>query len=206
MILGTTHAIGRIAVNVSPVIAGGCLAVAAALVLLLVAAVRARAVERAPGQDRLHDLRVLLRRLARISAACGALAGGVCAGLTNWPRIGPGAAAATGALALAYLVLPMAAARRPVVAAYARVRGIPVGALRSSPRQLGAVLTVLAVMAWPVAVAVAAGRGSAAEIAVLLAGYLLVNPVVLGLAAPVLAWARGARALPDEAQQQLAAV
>jgi Zn-dependent protease with chaperone function len=203
MILRTTHAIGRITVNGSAVIAGGCLAVAAALILLAVAAGKARAVERSAGQDRVHDLRVLLSRLTAVSAVCGGLAAGLCIVSPDWPGIGPGAAAATIAVALACLVLPVAAARRPVVAAYARVRGIPVRALRSSPRHLVTVPLVLAVLAWPAAVIVAVGPGGATGIAAALVGYLLVNPVVLGLLVPVRVWARRARALPDEVQQQL---
>lgn len=191
--------------NVAALIAGGCLAAVGSLALAVVASVRARAVERSASQDRVHDLRVLLRRLARFSGAIGALAGGgLCGGLTNWTDIGGAAAALTGAVILACVVLPIAAARRPVIAAYARLRGIPPRALRTSPRRLVTVVAGLAVLGWPVAAALAVGHGAAVEVAVLLFSCVAVNPLALGLLAPVFAWALGARALPAGTGQRLA--
>lgn len=191
--------------NVAALIAGGCLAAVGSIALAVVASVRARAVERSASQDRVHDLRVLLRRLARFSCAIGALAGGgLCGGLTNWTDIGGAAAALTGAVILACVVLPIAAARRPVMAAYARLRGIPPRALRTSPRRLVAVLAGLAALGWPVAAARAVGHGAAVEVAVLLIACLAVNPLALGLLAPAFAWALGARALPADIGRRLA--
>lgn len=196
---------GIFLVNVVALIVGGCLAVVASLALANVASVQARAVEKSAGPERVHDLRVLLRRLARVSVAIGAVAGGgICGGLTNWPHISAAGGVLTVAVIVACLVLPIAAGRRPVLAAYARIRGIPLRALRTSPRRLVIVLAALAMLGWPVAVALAVGHGAGVEVAVLVIICLGVNPLALGLMAPVTAWALRARALPGDVGQRLA--
>jgi STE24 endopeptidase len=193
-------------VNAAALIACGCLAVVASTALFVVASVKARAIESAPSQDRVHDLRVLLRRLRRLSPLSGSLGAGLCIALTKWSAIDPVTVAVTVVVILAGLVLPVAASRRPVLAAYARLRGIPLKALRTSPRRLVILLAAIAVLGWPVAAALAAGPGLAVEVVVVLVGYLLVNPVALGLLAPVFAWALGARALPADVSQRLSAL
>ena len=192
--------------NVTALIACGCLSAAASLTIFVVASVQARAVERSPDRDRAHELRVLLRRLVRIPALTGGAAGGLCLALTNWPGAGTGGAALTAVVILACVVLPIAAARRPVIAAYARTRGIPLKALRTSPRHLVTALAAVTLLGWPAAVALAIGHAAVTEVAVLLACYVAVNPILLGLLAPVLAWALGARALPADAGQRVSAL
>lgn len=99
--------------------------------------------------------------------------------------------------------LPAGAARWPVMAAYVRVREIPAGALRSSGRLaenvIGAALRV-----WPVTVAVAAGASPAGRAALLLGGYLLADPLLGGLLAPVSAGLRGGVGLPAGYRARLA--
>lgn len=189
--------------SVTALIACCCLAAAASLVLFIVAAVQARAVERSSGEDRVHDLRVRLRRLVRVSGLAGGIAAGLCVGLTNWSAASTSGVAVAVVVMLACVALPVTATRRPVVAAYARMRGIPPRALRSSPRQLAMVVLLLAVLAWPAAVALTASRNVAVQVIVVMAGYLAVNPVLIGLLAPVLAWGRGATELPADVQQRL---
>jgi STE24 endopeptidase len=193
-------------VNAVALTACGGLAVVASIALFVVATVRARAIERSPSQDRVHELRVLLRQLGRVSPLLGGAGGGLCVALTNWSAIGVGTAALTVVVILAGAVLPVAAGRRPVIAAYARLRGIPLKALRTSPRRLVILLAAIAVLGWPAAAALAAGPGLAVEVAVVLVGYLVVNPVALALLTPVFAWALGTRALPGEVGQRLSAL
>jgi STE24 endopeptidase len=189
--------------NAAALIVCGSVAVAGSVVLFVVATAAARAVEGSPSQDRVHDLRVLLRRLRRFWPWPGALGAGLCVALTNWSAIDARTVALTVVVILAGMVLPVVAARRPVLAAYARLRGIPLKALRTSPRRLVIVLAAIVILGWPVAAALAAGPGIAAEVVVVLAGYLVVNPVALGLLAPVFAWALGARALPADVGRRL---
>ena len=171
--------------NPGGLIASGCLAVVAGLVLYAAAARRARAIERSLGDDRVHDLRVVLRRALPIAAGCGGGAAVLCLEEAHWRGIGPGAAAVTVAVALACLAFPPVVARRPVVAAYARLRSVPPAALRSYRRTV-AVGLMIALVAWPAAAALAITSSLAGRVVIVLAGYLAVSPVLAGLLAPTI--------------------
>jgi len=182
--------------------AGGCLAALAALVLWRGSRWQAGQIARQGGEDQVHELRVVLKRMSGIAAACGAVAAGVCVGTARWADISPVAAAAAVAAAVACLVLPLVAARRPVVWAYARVRGVPVRALRSYRRQ--AVRVILIVVAfWPLPIVLAVRASLPVEVVIVLVGCLAVSPVVTGLLAPALAWLLGPATLPAAVQARL---
>ena len=188
--------------NVGGLIAGVCLAALAALVLWRSSRAQARRIRWRGGEDQVHELRVLLGRMSRISVVCGAAAAFLCVGWVRWPGISPGAAAVVVVLAAACLALPPAAARRPVVSTYARLRGIPVRALRSY-RRLAAAAIMTAVMLWPLAVVLAVRMSLAVGFLILLVGCLVANPVLTGLLAPALAWLLGPAALPAEVGARL---
>ncbi len=191
--------------NLGGLVGSGLAAVVAAFVLYGVAARRARGIVAGAGPDRVHELRVILIKLTRVGAACGAGSGMVGVELTRWNGISPEAAIAAGAVALGCLVLPLVLARRPVVAAYARLRGVQVKALRSYRRGTGSLFALVA-LAWPAAVALAVPAGLPVRAVILVAGYLGVNPVLLGLAAAVTSWLLGARALPADLEARVAAL
>jgi STE24 endopeptidase len=184
---------------------GCCLAALAALVLWRGSRWQAGQIARQGGEDRVHDLRVVLRRMSRIAAACGAVAACVCIGTARWAGISPVAAAVAVAVAAACLVLPIAAARRPVVSAYARVRGIPVRALRSYRRRAVAVILIV-VAFWPLAVVLPLRASLSGDVLILLAACLAVSPVVTGLLAPGLARLLGPAPLPAPVQARLSAL
>jgi STE24 endopeptidase len=191
-----------IRMDVYGLISGGCLAALAALVLWRGSRWQARQIARRGGEDQVHELRVALRRMSGIAAICGAIAAGVCVGTARWADISRGAAAVAVAAGVACLVLPLAAARRPVVSAYARVRGVPVRALRSYRGQ--AVRVILTVVAfWPLAVLLAVRASLTIQVVIVLAGCLAVNPVVTGLLAPGLARLLGPAPLPTAVQARL---
>jgi STE24 endopeptidase len=183
-------------------IAGGCLAALASLVLFRGGQVQAKSIERSGAPDKVHDLRVALRWMTRIAWPCGGAAAALAAGPVHWSAIGPGPAALVVLVALACLALPPAAARRPVMSAYARLRGIPVRALRSY-RQRAAAAIPIVVFLGPIAVAVAVGGGVAVQAVVLAAGYLVAVPLLTGILAPVLARIVGSGPLPAEAEARL---
>jgi Zn-dependent protease with chaperone function len=187
------------------VIAGGCLAAVAGITLFVVAALQTRAVERSAGQDRVHELRVVLRRMSRIAWPLGGGAAGLCALLTRWSDVGPGTAAGIIVATVACLAFPAAAARHPALSAYARLRGVPLRALRSYRRMTVMVITI-AVLLWPAAAALAASTSLAVRVIVLLAGNLAINPVLFGLLAPVTARIVGPRALPADIQARLSSL
>jgi STE24 endopeptidase len=111
--------------------------------------------------------------------------------------------AAVVVVGLACVALPVVAARVPVLAAYARVRGIRAGALWPSPRLLAGTLIMFAALLGPFLAVLAAGYSFPVTVVLVLVAYLLLDPVLLGLLAPVVAWCRGARALPPDVQQRL---
>jgi STE24 endopeptidase len=181
----------------------GVAAAVAALVLFAVGAVRARAIERSAGPDRAHELRVLLVRLGTASAVCGGLVCGFLTVRTSWSGGGPAATALVVVIGLACVVLPVVAARVPVLAAYARVRGIGARALWPSPRLMAGTVIMFAALVGPFLAVLVAGFRFPVAVILLLVAYLVVDPVLLGLLVPVLAWCRGARALPADVQQRL---
>jgi Zn-dependent protease with chaperone function len=186
-------------------IAGGCLAAVAGITLFVIAALQARAIERSAGQDRVHELRIVLRRLSRIAWPFGGASAGLSALLTRWSAVGPGAAAGIVVAAVACLAFPGVAARHPVMSAYARLRGVPLRALRSYRRMTVMVIT-LALLVWPAAAALAASTSFTVRVIILLAGYLAINPVLFGLVAPVAARIAGPRALPADIQARLSSL
>lgn len=191
--------------NLGGLVGSGLAAVVAAFVLYGVAARRVRRILAGAGPDRVHDLRVVLIRVTRIGAACGAGSATLGVELAHWSGISPGGAVATGAVSLGCLVLPLMLARRPVVAAYARLRGVPVKALRSYRRGAGALIPIAALV-WPIAVALAVRTGLPGRAGILVVSYLAVNPALLGLAAPLVAWLLGGQALPADLEARLAAL
>jgi STE24 endopeptidase len=186
-------------------IAGCCLAALAALVLWRGSRWQASQIARQGGEDQVHDLRVVLRRMSRIAVVCGVVAACVCTGTARWAGISPAAAAVTVVIAAACLVLPIAAARRPVVSAYASVRGIPVRALRSYRRRAVAVILIVAAF-WPLAVVLPVRPSLPGDVVILLAACLAVSPVVTGLLAPGLARLLGPAPLPAPVQARLSAL
>jgi Zn-dependent protease with chaperone function len=177
------------------------LAVVAGAVLYAVAARRARAIEARPDEQRAHELRVLLKRLSSVSAGCGAGAAGLA---IVWTIQQPAGSVAdgflTGAVAACCAAVPVLAARRPVIAAYARVRGVPASAFRSYRNR--AVLVIrLALLLWPVLAALAITGPLWVGAVVIIAGYLIGSPLLSGLLSPVIAWLIA----PDRLDEQRAA-
>jgi STE24 endopeptidase len=182
----------------------GFVAVVAALVLLVVGAAQAGAIERSSRQYRAHDLRVLKARLTTVGAVCGVAVGWFCLLATRWPGIGVGGAAVTVAVCLACVALPVGCARTSVLGAYARVRGVSVDAWWPATPRLAGVLLMAAVLGAAVIALLTAARHSFLVSAVLLVAlWLVAYPLLLGVVTPVIAWSRGARALPKEVQQRL---
>lgn len=181
----------------------GVAAAVAALVLFVTGAARARAIERSAGPDRAHELRVLLVRLGTASAVCGGAVCGCWVVGASRSGKGPAAMAVFVVAALGCVALPVVAARVPVLAAYARVRGIRARALWPSPRLLAGTLIMFAALVGPCLAVLVAGFRFPVAVVLLLVLYLVVDPVLLGLLVPVLAWCRGARPLPADVQQRL---
>jgi STE24 endopeptidase len=188
--------------NATALISGAAVAAGTTLALFAVAARWTGEVERSAGEDRVHRLGAALRQLTRISACCGVLAAYLCVVQTRWTGIGAGRAALTLVVAAACLVAPGVAARRPVQAGYARLRGVPARALRSRRRTIGGLIYAVA-FAWPVAVALVSGRGLAGRAAIVLAGYLVITPVLLGLLPAVLAPILAPASLPADVGARL---
>jgi STE24 endopeptidase len=194
---------GRSVVDAGLLAGCGAAAVVAALVLFAVGAARARAIERSAGPDRAHELRVLLVRLGTASAVCGGVVCGSWVVEASRSVNGAAAIAVFVVVGVVCVALPIVAARVPVLAAYARVRGIRARALWPSPRLLAGTLIMFAALVGPFLAVLVAGFSFPVAAAVLLAVYLVVEPVLLGLLVPVLAWCRGARPLPADVQQRL---
>jgi STE24 endopeptidase len=188
--------------NAGGLIAGGCLASLAALVLWRGSLGQAAQIGRQGGEDQVHELRVVLRHMSRIALVCGFAAAALCVATARWAGISPGAAVVVAVAAVACLVLPPAAARRPVVSVYARVRGVPVRALRSYRRRAASAI-LIAVAVWPLAVVPLVRASLAVQLGIALAGYLVVMPVLTGLLAPAVARLIGPAALPAEVQARL---
>ena len=134
--------------------------------------------------DRPHQLTVVLRQISSAARLTGGAILGLCLALTSWSGIGIARGAAVFAVAAVCLVAPSVVARRPIVREYARVRGIPVRALRRPGRVRGGAIQ-LAILGWPTAVALAAMHRVGAQIAVLVIGYLVVDPLLGALLMPL---------------------
>jgi Zn-dependent protease with chaperone function len=83
------------------------------------------------------------------------------------------------------------------------VRGIGARALWPSPRLMAGTVIMFAALVGPFLAVLVAGFRFPVAVILLLVAYLVVDPVLLGLLVPVLAWCRGARALPADVQQRL---
>jgi Zn-dependent protease with chaperone function len=205
MVSRATSASGRsdaVYLDYSVLITVGYLAGVSALALFAYAATRVKTIENSPGRPRAHDLRVLLWRMTLAGRACGWAAVAVCLWSTRWPAGSRGGAVLVAGAAIAFFCLPSAAARAPVRAAGRRVRGLPRRRV-AWRRQWGlrALRTGLALA--PFALALACASSLAARAAVLLAGYLVIAPVLAGLAAPVIVRAAAPGALPPDAGVRL---
>ncbi len=187
----------------------GVLALAAGLalvaggVLYAIAAKRARAIEAAPDEDRAHELRVLLKRMSSVGAGCGGGTAGLAIVLTiQQPAVSVAAGVLTGVVALLCAAFPLVLARRPVIAGYARVRGVPASAFRSR-RSLAALAIRLVVVLWPLVVAVAVSAPVWVGAVVIVAGYLVAAPLLSGVLSPLIARLIGAAPLDEQRQARL---
>jgi STE24 endopeptidase len=184
-------------------VAGGTgLAVISAVVLYAFAARRARSIEASASQERLHDLRVTSVRINGAAFVGGVYAAGLCIVLTHWERIGSAAVVITALVAVADLMLPSAVARRPLVAAFARLRDIPAEALRSY-RGTAVSAIGIALMLWPIVTALAIDARLAVRVIIVAAGYLVVNRLLEGLLAPALVRILGLGSPPAELQERI---
>ena len=186
-------------------LAGVSLAAVTGIVLFVVARARARTIETSAGEERVHALRVCLRRMAPVAAGCGSGSAAVCIVLTRWPGIGAGGAVVTALVAAACFAFPIAAARQPVMAAYARVRGIPARAFRSY-RQLAVVTIRVVLTVWPIVAGLTVRSSLAAAAGIVVVSYLVINPVLTGLLAPVMARILGGDAVAGTVQARLSSL
>lgn len=179
------------------------LAVVAGVVLFTVARRRARAIEARPDEQQAHELRVLLKRMATLGAGCGGGAAGLA---LAWSIGQPDGSVPdgflTGAVAVGCAVFPVMAARRPVIASYARVRGVQAGAFRSY-RTLAALAIRLAVLLWPLLAAVTIGAPVWVGAVVIIGGELVAAPLLIGVLAPVIARLAAATPLDGPVQVRL---
>ncbi len=179
------------------------LAVVAGVVLFAVAGRRARAIEARADEQRAHALRVLLKRVSTVSAGCGGGAAGLA---IAWSIQEPAGSVAdgflTGAVALGCAVFPVMAARRPVIASYARVRGVPAGTFRSYRTQ-AALAIRLAVLLWPLLAALAISAPVWVGAVVIVGGELVASPLLIGVLAPVIARLAAVDPLDEQVQARL---
>src|SRR5579875_3376944 len=126
-----------------------CLAASAVagVVLRWMAARRARAIEAAGGEHRVHELRVALFRATRVAAVCGSVAAGGYLGAVLGQLSDPVAVLSALAVIVAGVAGPVAAARRPIASALARARGVP--RARMTPRGLGMAALLFLIRGWP---------------------------------------------------------
>jgi Zn-dependent protease with chaperone function len=189
--------------NLGILAASAGLALVTGVVLLAVAGWRARRIEARADEQRAHALRVLLKRMTTVSAGCGGGAAGLA---IAWTISQPAGSVAdgflTGAVAMGCAVFPVMAARRPVIAAYARVRGVQAGAFRSYRIQ-AAMAIRMAVLLWPLLVAVAISAPVWVGAVVIIAGELVAAPLLIGVLAPVIARLAGEDRLDGPVQARL---
>jgi Zn-dependent protease with chaperone function len=195
-------------VNWAGLAIGVGLAVVAAAVLYHVSVRRARGVAASASADRLHDLRVISLQMRRAAILGGFIGAACCFAPAHWagtgrgPFIGSGRAIGTILVSAACLALPSMVVQRPVVAAIARQRDIPVKALRSyratTARAIGVVVAL-----WPVVLAIAVSASLTIKIIIVVAGYLVACPVLTGLLAPAYARLLAPGALPAGVEERL---
>jgi Zn-dependent protease with chaperone function len=152
-----------------------------------------------------HGLRALAKRMWFTSYMCGAaIAGGGAVGV-HWSAIGTGSRLLAGAILLAAWALPVVLAPRPVAAAYARARQIPLALLRSR-RVIAVRVIMIAIWIWPIPVAFTVESTVLDRIAFTAVAYLIVVPVAFGLLAPVIARVLAPDQIAPELQRRLAAL
>lgn len=181
------------------------LAVAAGAALYFYAVDRARTIEATTDEHRVHELRVLLKRVTSVSAGCGGGAAGLAIAWTRPENAGLAGGFRTAVVALFCVVVPMAVGRRPAIAAYARVRGIQPGAFRSY-RSQAAVVIRLAVLLWPLLVVLAIKAPLWVGAVVIIAGDLVASPLLTGLLVPAITRLVGADPLDERRQARLTAL
>src|SRR5579875_3551827 len=183
-----------------------CLAASAVagVVLRWMAARRARAIEAAGGEHRVHELRVALFRATRVAAVCGSVAAGGYLGAVLGQLSDPVAVLSALAVIVAGVAGPVAAARRPIASALARARGVP--RARMTPRGLGMAALLFLIRFWPAIVGAAVPAGLAGRVGIVLLGSLVVSPVIGGLSAPVIARLLAAAELPGPAGARVQAL
>jgi STE24 endopeptidase len=195
-------------VNWAGLAVGVGLAVVAAAVLYHVSVRRARRVAASASADRVHDLRVISVQMRRAAILGGLIGAACCFAPAHWPGtgrgpfIGSGGAVGTILVCAACLALPSMAVQRPVVAAMARLRDIQMKAMRSyrvtTTRAIGVVVAL-----WPLVLAIAVSASLTIKIIVVVAGYLVVCPVLTGLLAPACALLLAPGALPADVEERL---
>jgi Zn-dependent protease with chaperone function len=178
------------------------LAVAAGAALYAFAVDRARTIEAAADEQRPHELRVLLKRVSSVSAMCGGGAAGLAIAWILQEDVGLADGLLTGVVALFCVAFPMAVGRRPAIAAYARVRGVQPGAFRSY-RGLGVLAIRLAVLLWPLLVAVASNAPVWAGAVLIIGGELVAGPLLSGALTPVIARLVAVDPLDEQRQARL---
>lgn len=178
------------------------LAVAAGVALYFYAVDRARTIGATADEQRPHELRVLVKRVSSVSAWCGGGAAGLAIAWTVQENVSLADGFLTAVVALFCVVFPMAVGRRPVIAAYARVRGVQPAAFRSY-RNVGLVAIRLAILLWPLLAALAIGTPFWVGAVVIIAGYLVAGPLLSGLLTPATARLAAVDPLDDQRQAQL---
>jgi Zn-dependent protease with chaperone function len=131
-----------------------------------------------PGRP--HQLHVILRGMTRGAGMAGGFIALVPLVSTSWSGIAPWKAALITVVAVGCWALPVYAARRPLIVAYAKSRGIEVKALKRPGRvRIGAVQAVL--LFWPAVLATAWTHNLASRLIVAVVGYAVIDPVASAL-------------------------
>jgi Zn-dependent protease with chaperone function len=185
--------------------AGVGVAAISTVVLYAFAALRARAIVAAGGEQLGRDLLAAGRTVTFAAGGLGSLAGAIVFVPVHWQHIGAWPATLTVAAVLACVAGPEPISRRPIAAAIARARGLDVRAARSY-RRAAVTAIMFGVVAWPLAPALAVTGSLAARAAILAPLYLVATPVLAGLLAPVRARVLGPADLPPLAQERLSAL
>jgi Zn-dependent protease with chaperone function len=159
---------------------------AVSIVLFAIARHRVTAVLTSSGDYRVHEVRALGRRMSRVAAGCGGGLAALYLELINFRFSGVLSVCVAVVIVAACLTVPVAVTRWPILSAYARLRGVPASSLISRKR-LAARLTSGAVSLLPIVLALALTLSLTARISMLIVGYVVVCPVLLGLLAPVTA-------------------
>jgi STE24 endopeptidase len=183
---------------------------ASSLILHEVASRRARAIERREDDDRIHDVRLALKRMIPIVWICGALCGGLAYSFVlayaaddfGWSS--GYAHVAAGLACFAAAGVPVVVARRPFMLAYERIRDIPRGSTRSYRTAAAKMITLMTWLIMPVGAILAPISPTGRSL--LVVASLVINPLLSGLLAPIVARLVAPSELPDGAGQALSAL